>query len=79
MYWAKNIKNTKKKKMSNSKIIISSTHEIEIKEQLARMGLTDHIVELKELYRMCELRMGQAAADVPVQNDMRVDERAVHN
>lgn len=57
---------------SDCKIIISSTHEIEIKEQLARMGLADRIVELKELYRMCELRMGQAAADVPTHKEATV-------
>lgn len=41
------------------KIIISSTHEIAIRNQLSEMGLSDKIIGLNDLYLMCEQRMNQ--------------------
>lgn len=41
-------------KFSQCKIIISCTHEIAIKKQLADMGLQDKILGLDELYELCE-------------------------
>lgn len=41
------------------KIVISSTHEMAIHEQLTEMGLSENIVELSELYTMCEQQMSQ--------------------
>lgn len=37
-------------------IIISSTHEIPIREQLEQMGLGDSLIGLEELYQQCEKR-----------------------
>lgn len=37
-------------------IIISSTHEIAIREQLEQMGLGDSVIGLNELYQQCEKR-----------------------
>ena len=42
---------------SDCKIIISSTHEAAIREQLAGMGLSECIMDLNELYTMCEKQM----------------------
>lgn len=42
---------------SDRKIIISSTHEAAIREQLAGMGLSECIMDLNELYTMCEKQM----------------------
>ena len=42
---------------SDCKIIISSTHEAAIREQLAGMGLSECIMDLNELYSMCEKQM----------------------
>lgn len=41
------------------KIIISSTHEIAIRNQLSEMGLSDNIIGLNDLYLLCEQRMNQ--------------------
>lgn len=38
-------------------IIISSTHEVAIRRQLEKMRLSDRIIGLDELYRMCEKKM----------------------
>lgn len=47
--------------MPDYKVIISSTHEIAIKAQLETMGLSDRIMDLKNLYELCELRMEEDA------------------
>ena len=39
------------------KIIISSTHEVAIRKQLADMKLSDCILGLDDLYKMCEEKM----------------------
>lgn len=44
-------------RMLDCKIIISSTHEIAIKAQLEAIGLSDRIIDLKNLYELCEQRM----------------------
>lgn len=41
------------------KIIISSTHENAIRNQLSEMGLSDNIIGLNDLYLLCEQRMNQ--------------------
>ena len=38
----------------NCRIIISSTHEVAIRNQLSEMGLADNIIGLDELYDLCE-------------------------
>lgn len=43
--------------LSECRIIISSTHEIAIREQLSNMGLTQCIIGLDDLYRLCEQEM----------------------
>lgn len=47
--------------LSDCKIIISSTHEIAIKAQLEAMGLSDRIMDLKNLYELCEQQMEENA------------------
>jgi len=39
---------------SDCRIIISSTHEIAVRKQLAEMGLADRVVGLEDLYHLCE-------------------------
>lgn len=48
---------------SECQIIISSTHEIAIREQLAEMGLSEHIVGLNDLYELCEQQMNEFGDD----------------
>lgn len=47
--------------MPDYKVIISSTHEIAIKAQLEAMGLSDRIMDLKNLYELCEQQMEENA------------------
>ena len=42
------------KNFSKVQIIISNTHEIEIRQQLSEMELSDCIIGLDDLYNMCE-------------------------
>lgn len=44
-------------------IIISSTHEIAIRKQLSKMGLSDCIIGLDDLYNLCEQKMTGFADD----------------
>lgn len=44
-------------KFHECQIIISSTHEVAIREQLTKMGLGEHILGLDGLYRLCESKM----------------------
>lgn len=50
-------------------IIISSTHEIEIREQLAKMGLDNNLIGLDELYNLCEQRMENSQNESLVMHD----------
>lgn len=45
------------KNFPECRIIISSTHEIAIRKQLSRMGLSGNVVGLDDLYEMCEQHM----------------------
>lgn len=53
------------------RIVISCTHEDAIKRQLQEMGLQNQILELKELYLLCEKR------DVVLKNINSIDENPV--
>ena len=54
LYGRKVISPHKLLEFTDCRIIISCTHEIAIKKQLLNMGLQDNILELDELYEICE-------------------------
>ena len=51
------------------RIIISSTHEIAIRQQLTEMGLQDRILEMETLYEMCVARVINNAGKTPINSE----------